>query len=234
MKAQPIQQKITTPQADTEKNGKGKTLPPPQFALQNGTDSGAGVAQKKDAGTAQKEEAGVAQKQKAGVAQKQDAGGQGMLLAQSERTTVIDDNQSALAHYYDGGGRAVDIGPYTIDLLRTSRDFQFRRNRILKGETASLSGSFSVDMTMKMFHIGRTNVDYKIQVNGNQCTVTYTLFVDDGFWDVNFAHEQTYGRIGLPWFKPDGKGSNLELPGGKPYSYNTVTYSETFNNPGYK
>lgn len=217
MKAQPVQKKAAMPQADAEKTATGKTMPPPQFALQNGSDSGAGVAQKQDAG----------------VAQKQDAGGQSMTLAAAQTTPVIETTGQAWSHYMNGGGRSVDIGPNTIQLLLNHPEFQRRHGRITGGLTTAMSGSFSVDMTGTMFHLGRTNINYSIQVSGNQCTVTYTLFVHDGFWDVDFIDENTLGRLGLPWFQPDGKGPNLERFGGTPYDYNTATRSFTFANPGY-
>lgn len=155
-----------------------------------------------------------------------------MLVAQA--TPVIDDNGQAWSHYFSGGGRAVDIGPNTINLLLTHEEFQRRHRRITGGQTTSLTGSFSVDMEDQMFHIGRTNVNYSVAVNGDQCTVTYTLFVNDGFWDPDYIDEYA-GRItGLPRWQPDGMGPNLERLGGKPYPYNPVTRSITFRNPGYR
>ena len=44
------------------------------------------------------------------------------------------------------------------------------------------SGQFTVDMTDNSFHIGRTNVDYKVKGNGTSNTVTFILFSKDGFY----------------------------------------------------
>ncbi len=164
----------------------------------------------------------------------QDANGQAMRIAQAlPQTSVVDDNWQAWGHYFNGGGSTVDIGPNTTQMLIDHPEFQRRHGRITGGLTTALSGSFSVDMTGTMFHIGRTNINYNVQVNGDQCTVTYTLFVNDGFWDVDFVDENTLGRLGIGRYQPDGMGPNLERLGGKPYHYNTVTRSFNFRNPGY-
>jgi hypothetical protein len=117
--------------------------------------------------------------------------------------------------------------------LINSKTFQAKHARITGGLTTSLTGNFSVDLTSEIFHIGRTNVEYSVQVNGTQCTVTYTLFVNDGFWDVDFIDENTLGRLGIGRYQPDGMGPNLERFGGSPYHYNTATRAFTFANPGY-
>ncbi len=155
-----------------------------------------------------------------------------MMLA-ANTAAVVDSTSAAWSHYMNGGGRSVDIGPNSIQSLLDHDTFKQKHARITGGLTTSLSGNFSVDMTSSVFHIGRTNVDYNVVVNGDQCTVTYTLFRGDGFWDVDFIDENTLGRLGLPWFQPDGKGPNLERFGGTPYDYNTATRSFTFANPGY-
>lgn len=76
-----------------------------------------------------------------------------------------------------------------------------------------IEGNFSVDLTDETFHIGRTNVDYKVSSNGQSSSVTYTLFARDGFWDVDFIDE----KAGMQ--KSDGPGPNLERFGGTPYHY---------------
>ena len=133
----------------------------------------------------------------------------------------------------NGRGASVDLGPNSISSLINSATFQQKHARITGGLTTSLTGNFSVDMTGTVFHIGRTNVNYSVQCSGDQCTVTYTLFVNDGFWDVDFVSENTLGRLGIGRFQPDGRGPNLERAGGTPYAYNTATRSYTFRNPGY-
>lgn len=80
-------------------------------------------------------------------------------------------------------------------------------------------------MTEKMFHIGNTNVSYRVNSNGKASSVSYTLFVNDGFWDPDFIDEKTLGKIPIinSWTNstPDGMGPNLERFGGKPYHYLT-------------
>ncbi|MBK9448538.1 MAG: hypothetical protein IPN95_03840 [Bacteroidetes bacterium] len=211
MKIQSAPRKNSSAQAETE-NG-GKSMAPPQFAFQDQADRGAKVAQKKDAG----------------VVQKQEAAGQCVAPA----TPVIETTNEAWSHYMNGCGSSVDIGPIAIQTLLDSEAFQAKHQRITGGLTTSLTGNFSVDMTWKVFHIGRTNVDYNVQCNGDQCTVTYTLFVNDGFWDVDYIDETVLGGLGFDAYQPDGMGPNLERFGGTPYRYNTATRSFTFQNPGY-
>lgn len=108
------------------------------------------------------------------------------------------------------------------------------RKRIISGKTTSLTGSFSVNLTGSVFHVGRTNVDYSIGYTNGNCTVTYDMFVRDGFWDPDFIDEYFMGRLlGEPLFQPDGPGPNLERFGGTPYPYNPVRGTYTFPNPGY-
>lgn len=216
---QPLQKKSKSPKEDSEKSESlGKSMAPPPFALKAQADSGAAPVQKKDDGKA--------------PIQKQDAGGEAESAAAVAAPSVIDTTAQATWHYFNGGGKSVDIGPNTINSLLTSDKFLEKHARITGGLTSSLTGNFSVDMTWRVFHIGRTNVDYEVVVNGDQCTVNYTLFVDDGYWDVDELDEAVLGGIGLPWFQPDGMGPNLER-GGDPYHYNTSSKSYTFDNPGY-
>ncbi len=166
---------------------------------------------------------GTVQRQQATTAQ----------AAPQQTTPVIETTRQAWGHYMNGGGTPVDIGPNTITSLLALEDFQRRHRRITGGLTSSLTGNFSVDMTGTVFHVGRTNIDYEVIVNGDKCTVNYTLFVNDGFWDVDFIDETILGGLGSPRHQADGMGPNLERFGGQPYRYNTARRSFTFDNPGY-
>ena len=120
-------------------------------------------------------------------------------------------------------------------MLLNSKKFKEKHQRIITGKTSSTKGNFSIDLTFKMFHVGRTNVDYDINCSSGICTVKYNLFVRDGFWDVDFIDEKLLGGIlGDPRNQADGKGPNLERMGGVPYSYLPTCKSYTFKNPGYK
>lgn len=155
-----------------------------------------------------------------------------MLLAQA--VPVVDSDWDAWNHYFHGGGASVEIGPNTMNMVYSNEDFLYRHGRITGGKTSAMSGSFSIDMTSQIFHIGRTNVNYRIEVGRELCKVHYELFVDDGFWDPDFIDENTLGRLGIPRYQPDGMGPNLERFGGQPYRYNTATLSFNFYNPGYQ
>lgn len=66
-------------------------------------------------------------------------------------------------------------------------------------------------MTDKTYHIGHTNVDYKIKNNETSNSVTFTLFSGDVFWDPNILHEKIFGgTLGIRTFQADGMGPNLK------------------------
>jgi RHS repeat-associated protein len=139
----------------------------------------------------------------------------------------------ALRHYLKGKGQPVLLGNITINTLINSEAFQLRHSRIVSGKTSLLSGSFSVNLTTSIFHVGRTNIKYSITVKSGVATVTYTLFDSDGFWDPDFIDEKTLGTIGVSIAKPDGLGPNLERFGGTPFPYIPVKVTANFKNPGY-
>lgn len=151
-----------------------------------------------------------------------------------QQQITVDNTREALDHYFHGNGEPVNIGSKTTFSLLTSPEFKYRESRIVSGQTTAMKGGFSVDMTRRVFHIGRTNVDYSISCGTQNCTVTFSLFVRDGFWDVDFIDENTLGKTGLKQYQPDGMGPNLERLGGHPHSYNSVIIKFSFMNPGYK
>ncbi|HFG0578615.1 TPA: RHS repeat-associated core domain-containing protein, partial [Flavobacterium psychrophilum] len=132
---------------------------------------------------------------------------------------VVNNSKEATSHYYNGNGVAVDVGDQSTSQLLNSDKFQAKHTKITS-EKVQESGNFSVDLTEATFHIGRTNVDYSVTNNNTSSAVTYTLFSGDGFWDPNFVAEKTLGKV-FDRYKPDGKGPNLETPGGVPYDYKT-------------
>ena len=157
---------------------------------------------------------------------------------------ILSDNIEATAHYYLGKGKPIGLTTELGDKLVQTKDFQKRHRRIVQGKTTSLSGNFAVDMTLvdptKTFFIGDTRVDYIITVSDDKktCTVTYTLFSHDGFYDPNFVAEEcgnaaracSFGLI--DFLKADGEGNNLEL-GGIPYNFIPQKRMFKFKNPGY-
>lgn len=132
---------------------------------------------------------------------------------------VVNDTKEATAHYFNGNGEAADVGDQSTRELLSSSKFQTTHNKITSQEVEP-KGYFAVDLTNSTFHIGHTNVDYKVSGNGKSSSVTYTLFSRDGFWDPNFVAEKTLGKV-FNKYKPDGMGPNLEQPGGTPYPYKT-------------
>lgn len=150
-----------------------------------------------------------------------------------QQPITVDNTKEAWNHYIHGNGEPVNIGTNTTLSLLTSPEFKYHEARIVSGQTTSMNGSFSVDMTRRVFHIGRTNVDYSIKCGTQNCTVIFNLFVRDGFWDVDFIDENTLGKTGLKQYQPDGMGPNLERFGGHPYPYNPIPIKFNFINPGY-
>jgi len=145
----------------------------------------------------------------------------------------IENTEGAFQHYFNGNGSPITLGNNTIDALILSKKFQLKHQRIISGKTISMSGDFSVDLTFSVLHVGNTNVDYSIKCTSESCIVTYTLFVRDGFWDVDYIDEYSLGKLGVPQLQPDGLGPNLERFGGTPYPYNPIIGTCTFPNPGY-
>ena len=140
----------------------------------------------------------------------------------SKAGPVVNNTKEAIAHYYLGNGEAADVGDQSTKELLSSDKFQSKLNKIATQKVAS-EGYFSIDLTDKTFHIGHTNVDYKITSNGTSNSVTFTLFSKDGFWDPDFIDEKCLGKgLGVSFCQPDGMGPNLER-GGNPYPYKTRT-----------
>ena len=133
---------------------------------------------------------------------------------------VVNNSKEATSHYFNGNGAPADVGDASTVELLSSDKFQAKHKKITS-QSVEPEGFFSVDLTSETFHIGRTNVDYKVDGNGNSSSVNYTLFSRDGFWDPDFIDENTLGRLGIKKYQPDGKGPNLERFGGTPYDYKT-------------
>ncbi|GEM_PF-5365146 len=133
----------------------------------------------------------------------------------SSKGVTIDNSWQATGHYLFGDGSAANIGPKTTNSLLNSPEFLKAHKGIISGQS-NTSGTFNVNMTKRVFHVGRTNVSYTIDPSGK--SVTYKLYDGDGFWDPDFIDEKFLGPHS-PYFKPDGPGPNLERFGGTPYPY---------------
>jgi len=174
---------------------------------------------------------------------------------------VVSNNEEAINHYYNGNGEPVKIGENITKELLNSKDFQEHHNNVLSGNTKT-EGNFSVNMENKKdaFFIGNTRVDYEVtpSKDNKNCTVTYTIYNNDGFWDPNYVNEAAgkgfeeinekiipvinnflnefigieINNINNKQMLPDGPGPNLEL-GGKPYHFIETIIQYTFENPGY-
>ena len=170
---------------------------------------------------------------------------------------VITNNKEAIKHYYNGNGEPVKIGENITNELLKTKEFKEYHNKIISGEVEN-KGYFNVNMEKekKSFFIGHTNISYKVtsSEDNKNCTVTYTIYTNDGFWDPDYIKENMgnkmafdinitllsakeifgidIGYINTEKFKPDGLGPNLEL-GGTPYHFIETIIQYTFENPGY-
>lgn len=146
-----------------------------------------------------------------------------------QREMVIRSTKQAVKHYFNGKGASVLLHKDIRKALLSSKKFKQKLGRIKNGETSSLSGNFSIDLTNDFFHVGRTNVDYNVNVvSGEKIQIRFDLFVRDGFWDPDFIDE----KLGVQ--KADGLGPNLERFGGTPYKYIPQYKIYNFTNPGYE
>ena len=146
--------------------------------------------------------------------------------------STINNDFEAMNVYFNGTGEPMSLSNELGNKVISTEQFQKRHQRILNGETTSLTGNITIDMTKEedAFFIGRTRVDYDIKISSDKkrCTVTYTLFSNDGFGDpIDIGEDHNIGPT------PDGAGPKRELPGGHPYSFKTQTRSYEFDNPGY-
>ncbi len=165
-------------------------------------------------------------------------------IESAKHPTILKNTFDATAHYYFGQGKPIPLDEDLGDKLVETDEFKGRHNRIVNGKTTALSGNFGVDMTyvdpVNTFFIGDTRVDYCITISEDNsiCTVTYKLFVQDGFYDPNFIAEE-FGNVarglmnlGITALNADREGKNLEL-GGTPYKFVPQVRVFKFNNPGY-
>ena len=165
-------------------------------------------------------------------------------LESAKHPTLLKNTINATAHYYYGQGEQMPLDKSLGDKLTETKEFQEKHQKIVNGETTTLSGNFGVDMTyvdpLNTFFIGDTRVDYSISISedNSTCTVTYKLFSHDGFCDPNYIAEgvgdaaRHFSNKSVRSLNADGKGPNLEL-GGKPYNFVPQIRKYEFPNPGY-
>uniref|UniRef100_A0AB33JH39 RHS repeat-associated core domain-containing protein n=1 Tax=Prevotella sp. GTC17262 TaxID=3236797 RepID=A0AB33JH39_9BACT len=94
---------------------------------------------------------------------------------------VVNNTRDAVSHYYYGNGIPADVGDEAMDEVLDSEIFKKNLNVITTQERTS--NSFSVDLTKKIFHIGRTPVKYNVHPGKKASHVTFTLFEGDSFKD---------------------------------------------------
>ena len=132
---------------------------------------------------------------------------------QIERKSFDNTWKSALHYFFHSNGKPVAIGgPRTFSKFLSHKTFISARQQILNG-TMPANGTFLINMTFRIYHIGDTTVKY-YSIDGH---IVFFLGVEDGFWDVNVAKEWLHFKIyGIN--PSDGMGDNLEVLG-TPYPY---------------
>jgi hypothetical protein len=149
----------------------------------------------------------------------------GFLISQAElnggsyvwKGFVINTTKEALTHYFEGDGESVQLGGATKLSVR-SHPLVVRQSVALRsGKAKHLTDNLSVELVGKVFHVGKTRVDFATNCQSGSCTTTYKAFDGDGFWDP--IAPAGYG---------DGLGGDWELKGGKGYFYIPYIWSETY------
>ena len=135
--------------------------------------------------------------------------------AEVNNNKTIDSNVSAVSHYYLGKGEPVNLGVKTVTALLNSPEVAYNEKAIAEGTAKSPIPAFSVNLTGKMFHVGRTRVEYLATTGTKFRVVTFTGFARDGFWD--------------PTGDNDGSGPGGELPGGTVYHYNPFVWTKSYD-----
>ena len=111
---------------------------------------------------------------------------------------VITNNKEAIKHYYNGNGEPVKIGENITNELLKTKEFKEYHNKIISGEVEN-KGYFNVNMEKekKSFFIGHTNISYKVtsSEDNKNCTVTYTIYTNDGFWDPDYIKENMGNKM---------------------------------------
>ena len=87
----------------------------------------------------------------------------------------------AVLWYYLGGGKPADVGEIpTMELLNSQK---FKDNVEATTTQDRTSNEFPINLTLKTFHIGRTNVKYTVYPGKKSSHVTFTIFDNDRFAD---------------------------------------------------
>ena len=117
-------------------------------------------------------------------------------------------NSCAILHYYFGHGEAADVGDHATEQLMNTSVYQ-DNVKVVTTQRRSVA-DFTVDMTSRVFHIGRTPVSYKVYPGERTSTAVFTLYAN---------------KHGKPDSFSDPLDINKEV-GGTPYNYKprTVTY----------
>lgn len=130
---------------------------------------------------------------------------------------VIDTTKEATVHYMDGNGESVELGIGTKYAVRSHPLVVRQSDALRSGKAKHLSHNLSVELAGKVYHVGKTRVDFTTNCESGTCTTTYKAFDGDGYWD-------PLAPVGFG----DGLGGDWEVWGGKGYYYIPYIWSETY------
>ena len=158
---------------------------------------------------------------------------------ETEAPKVIQNTTEATKHYFSGDGEPVKLDQKFVQALMNTDKFKEKHERIVTGETSLDKGFFGIDMRNEKnaFFIGNTHVLYEVEnLNDGNSVVTYTMFANDGFWDVDVIEIWLRENVPTwiyenPYAQEDAKGSNLELPFGEVYDFIPEVIQITFPTP---
>lgn len=132
----------------------------------------------------------------------------------------INSNIEAVYHYFFGGGSPVELGAATVNALVYSPESDQALSELRDG-TRSKNGSYSVNLTSEMFHVGNTGVTYQTLCSGGVCTTFFQGF--------NYSSGPDGFRSPIDVFNILNR--NVEIPGATPYNYIPHFWEETYPDP---
>jgi hypothetical protein len=133
----------------------------------------------------------------------------------------VDNNVEAVAHYWNGNGMDVMLGPESQKEAQSHPRIKEAIENLKAGRTDQ-NRHFDVDFAWSRttHHIGATKVLYSTLCDSGLCTTTFSVFGLDRFEDP-FSIGQ-YGR------------SKAVEVGGTPYRYKPFNFSHTYKDPNQK
>ena len=134
-----------------------------------------------------------------------------------EKSSItVSNTLQAWNHYKNGHGETADVGRRAQDIIMSTSVFKNTFSDITNNPSISQRKIVSVNLTGRIFHIGKTSFQYEINRGDFINSVTFYYFEKDSFSDPLFIIESKNSKNTKR--HPDEFGPNLEM-GGTPYYY---------------